>query len=527
MITVSSAEAQLQIVSGNRLSGGAGETVGPFTVQLVDQSGAPVTDQSIVWRVIPDNAASLSETVSTTDELGQATTSMTIQQVGVIKLVASQNDTSIEFLINSIAARPGLTDNQAAVGSSMDNLCLVLAEQQATAELSAAQQDLLMTCSNLVVESAVADSLTRLAPEEVAAQGTASIEAASTQLTNLNTRLVALRGGDTGMNLSGLTVNYAGISFNQRLFEGLYPVADKRRGGSAGDLDELQGRWGGFVNGSINFGEKDRTDREAGFEFDTSGITLGLDYRFNPQFVAGSALGFSRYDSDYSDAAGRLEMDAWNLSAYATYYHDNNLFVDGLFQYGSNSYDTERRINPIGGADQFGRGDTEGMEYSLNLSAGYEYRQHAMTLTPYARFSYTRVEIDGYTEQASNQSAAGFGSVLHIEDQVVKSSLLLLGGSFSYSFSTRHGVVIPQLSFEWEHQFEDDTRTINAGFAHDPTRSTFAIETDEVDTDYFNLGVGLTAVFAEGKSGYLFYETRMAQDNVSLNRINAGIRMEF
>ncbi|MEJ2622246.1 MAG: PKD domain-containing protein, partial [Candidatus Thiodiazotropha sp.] len=60
MITVSSAEAQLQIVSGNRLSGGAGETVGPFTVRLVDQSGAPVADQSIVWRVTPDNAASLS-----------------------------------------------------------------------------------------------------------------------------------------------------------------------------------------------------------------------------------------------------------------------------------------------------------------------------------------------------------------------------------------------------------------------------------------------------------------------------------
>jgi outer membrane autotransporter protein len=201
--------------------------------------------------------------------------------------------------------------------------------------------------------------------------------------------------------------------------------------------------------------------------------------------------------------------------------------VDGMIRYGSNSYDTERRINAAGAEDQFGRGDTEGVEYSFNLSAGYEYRHNAMTLTPYSRISYTHVEIDGYTEEASNQAAAGFGSVLHIEEQEVESLVLVVGGNFSYSFSTAHGVLIPQMRFEWEHEFEDDSRYINAGFVHDPTSSRFAIETDEVDKDYFNLGLGLTAVFSQGKSGYLFYESRIDQDNVSLNRINAGIRIEF
>jgi outer membrane autotransporter protein len=527
-ITIRSEESQLQIVSGSNLSGSTGDSVGPFTVQLLDSSGIPVTDRTIIWSVTPENAATLSETESTTDQEGQASTTMTIQQTGVIKLTATlTNIATVEFTINSIAQTPGLTDNQQAVGSSLDTLCPSLAEQQSSGELSEAEQDLLMTCSNLITETGTASTLTRLMPEEVAAQGTASMEAASTQLTNVNSRLVALRGGAVGMNLGGLTVNYAGINFNQRLFEGLIPKDKKPLGSAAGDTEELQGRWGAFINGNVNFGEKDGTDRETGFDFDTTGITLGLDYRFNSQFIAGGALGFSRYDSDYDEASGNLEMDAVSLSAYGTYFQDGNIYVDGLIQLGSNSYDTKRRINAAGAPDQFGEGDTDGMEYAFNISAGYEYRHDAMILSPYARLSYTRAEIDAYTEKASNPTTTGFGSVLYIDDQEVDSTVLVLGGNASYTISTTNAVLIPQLRFEWEHEFEDDSRYINARFVYDPTSTVFTIETDEVDRDYFNFGIGLSAVFAQGRTGYLFYETRLGQNDVSLHMINAGIRIEF
>jgi outer membrane autotransporter protein len=527
-ITVQGDESQLQIVTGSNLSGSSGDTLGLFTVKLIDPDGNPVSNRTIVWSVTPQSAATLSESESTTDQEGHASTSMTLQQTGVIKLIAAvPSITRVEFVINSIAETPGLTQNQQRVGSTLDDLCPALAEKQLSGTLSAAEQDLLMTCEDLVTEPGTATALSRLAPEEVAAQGSASIEAASTQHTNINTRLVALRRGDIGMNLGGLTVNYAGIAFNQRLFEGLLPKDKKARGSGAGDIDELQGRWGAFINGNVNFGEKDESQRESGFDFDTTGITFGLDYRFDHQFVAGAALGLSRYDSDYNDAAGNLEMDAWSLSAYGTYYKGDNIYVDGLIQIGANSYDTKRRINSAEAPDQFGLGDTDGREYAFNLSAGYDYRKNAWTLTPYGRLSYTRARIDAYTETASSPTAAGFGSVLHIEDQDLKSLVLVLGGNFSYTVSTPQAVLMPQLRFEWEHEFEDDSRFINARFVNDPTRSVFAIETDETDRDYLNLGLGISAVFSQGRTGYLFYETRLGQDDITLHRINAGLRIEF
>ncbi|MCG8021303.1 MAG: autotransporter domain-containing protein, partial [Candidatus Thiodiazotropha weberae] len=401
-ITVNRDDSQLEIVAGDNLSGSSGATVGPFTVQLTDLSGEPVADSIIVWSVIPENAALLTESESTTDQNGQASTTMTIQQTGVIKLEATLNTAKVEFVINSIAQTPGLSENEQSVGSSLDDLCPALLDKQASADLSAAEQDLLTTCNTLVSDSSTdaAATLALLAPEEVAAQGSASIEAATAQHTNVNTRLLALRRGDTGMNLSGLTVNYAGISFNRNLLNGLLPIDDPATGGGAGD-DALIGRWGAFINGTVNFGEMDDTEQESGFDFDTRGITFGLDYRFSNEFVAGGAIGYSRYDSDYNNASGNLEMDALSLSAYGTYYQNNNIYIDGLIQIGSNSYETSRRVNTQGSADQFGQGDTDGMEYAFNLGAGYEYHRNALTITPYGRLAYTRAEIDAYSEQAS------------------------------------------------------------------------------------------------------------------------------
>jgi outer membrane autotransporter protein len=519
---------QLQIVAGENLRGESGETVGPFTVQLLDFNGIPLVDRQITWRITPENAATLSGHDTTTNQEGQASTNVVIQQSGVLKLTATVGDvTEAEFVINSFTGVAGLTKNQRAVGSSLNNLCLSLSEKQATTELNAAEQDLLATCGDLASNPGVARELNRLAPEEVAAQGTASIEATTTQFANINTRLEALRGGDVGVDISGLTVNYADISFHERLFDGLLPVDEQAQGGAAGDTRTLVGRWGAFFNGTINFGEKDGSGDNAGFDFDTSGVTMGADYRFDRYFVAGGALGFTRHDSEYNESSGNLEMDAWNFSVYGTYYKDRNIYIDGLFQIGSSSYDTRRRINHTNSPDQFGLGNTDGKEYAFNLSVGHEYQRNELTFRPYGRIAYTRAEIDAYTEKASNYSVPGFGSVLRIGGQKIKSTILALGGNVSYNIHTQRAVVIPQASFEWEHEFGDDERFISARFVNDPTQTEFSVETDRVDRNFYNLGLGVSAVFPRGRSGYLFYETRLGQDDVSLHRINAGMRVEF
>jgi outer membrane autotransporter protein len=231
--------------------------------------------------------------------------------------------------------------------------------------------------------------------------------------------------------------------------------------------------------------------------------------------------------SDFNNSSGNMELDGVHLMAYGTYYQSESFYLDGLIKLGSNDYATRRRVSRNEKPLQEAAGDTDGLEYSMSLSGGYDYNQGGFSYGPYGRLSYTRAEIDAFTESASNPGAPGIGSVLSLSDQEVDSATAVLGGQVSYAISRPSGVFMPQARMEWEHEFSDGSRELSAQFVHDPSSSTFTITTDEPDRDYLNLGLGVSVVTAQGRSGFLYYETRLDQDSITQNWIKAGVRLEF
>ena len=55
------------------------------------------------------------------------------------------------------------------------------------------------------------------------------------------------------------------------------------------------------------FGDKDPTTNQIEYDFDTAGITFGLDYRFTDEFVAGLAVGYSNTDAKLGSNDGDLD----------------------------------------------------------------------------------------------------------------------------------------------------------------------------------------------------------------------------
>jgi hypothetical protein len=53
------------------------------------------------------------------------------------------------------------------------------------------------------------------------------------------------------------------------------------------------------------------------------------------------------------------------------------------------------------------------------------------------------------------------------------------------------------------------------------------VGTDDPDTDYFNLGAGVSAVFAAGRSAFIYYETSAGRDDITEHSIAGGLRFEF
>lgn len=384
--------------------------------------------------------------------------------------------------------------------------------------VTAAQRDLISTCSQFE------NANEQLTPYQALAQSTLALSIANQQFRNVKNRLMVLRRGLTGgIDSTGLTGDSSVPILPASLSQLGAPALG---GGAGGDEESPFDKLGIFVNGNFGVGDKDGTDRELGFEYDSQGVTAGIDYRFTDNFVLGTTFGYNSINSDFDAARGDLNLDGYSFSIYSTYYNDD-FYLDSIFSGGWNDYDTRRHIL-LPGFSQTADGNTEGNDYSFNITGGYDFHNDGLNYGPYGRISYQNIQIDGYREQPSNPDGPGFGSLATIDKQNAVSLQSALGGQLSYAVSTSFGVLMPTARAEWIHEFHDGSRPLNWRFSSVPSQSTpFSNASDGSDRNFANLGAGFSATFTHGASAFLFYEAMVGRENISEHSINAGVRAEF
>lgn len=293
--------------------------------------------------------------------------------------------------------------------------------------------------------------------------------------------------------------------------------------------DALGGRLGTFVNGTIQVGEKDKSDNELGFNFKGADLTGGIDYRFSDLFYLGMAFGYSNNSTEMNAQRGSLDMNGFNLIFYGSYYPAPGFFIDTNLNIGGNDYAQVRRIRYSSNqnVDQSATADYFGSQISLHVGAGYEWAVNAMTFSPYIQMQYARADVNGYRESIRDLNAPGSGWGLRIDDQEFQSLLATLGGEFNYAFSRSWGVIMPQLRLEFVNELNDDVHVVQGQFIGDPDKEKFRLPTDKPDSNYFNVGLGLSAVLPSGHTTYFFYQTILGYTDLTQHVFNIGYRWEF
>jgi len=103
----------------------------------------------------------------------------------------------------------------------------------------------------------------------------------------------------------------------------------------------------------------------------------------------------------------------------------------------------------------------------------------------------------------------------------------VLGAQVSYAFSQSFGVLVPQGQVGWVHEFENDSEQFSAVYVDDPNQNQLLAETNDPDRDYFELGLGVSAVFKRGTQAFVYYDTVLGFDDVTDHVFTVGGRMEF
>lgn len=547
----------LEVVSGDNQSVLPGDELDPLVLQASLQPDATglLEGLTINWRVFPVGSAVLENgNQTTTDASGQASNEITVVSRGFVSVIASvlatktdANDNQIGARINpppvelasteiaftvraGLFAAPGLTNNQAQTGQALDATCEALdGLVEALTPITAGQEDLLQTCRELETrldDGSVAAALDRLAPEEVFSLGDSVIDATDLQITNVYSRIFAIRSKRSdAFDLSGLNIDIQDQSIPGTVFEAAQNEIFS--GGAASDDDIGAGvGLGAYVNGSISVGEVDGDLNQRSADLSTNAVTVGADYQLSANTIIGTAIGLTNSETNFNSEEGGVDMSAVNWLLYGTYYQESRGYLDAVLDIGRTRFDITRQINLPGFERRLASGDTSANIVSLTLGAGFDARAGAFEFGPYGRISFTSANVEAYQEQSDSQGE-GFGSVLSLDAHSVQSTTASLGLQLSRAISTSRGVFIPQLRLEAEFEGNENKDGIRATFENDPSQTVFEIQGNPRDNNYINLGLGSTVVLANGTSGYLFYETRQMHEFVSQDWLKLGVRFEF
>lgn len=517
---------------------GDGQTLTPGTPSApmeltLNGNGVPLAGQTVTWST---SGGTLDSATTVTDAAGKTSNRVTVTGSGTTVVTASVptfNEfvgSSVTFTHNSnLAAQPNLSINEASVAEALDAACLTLGGSGA---LTPDEQDLVDQCNALILATtadpdAVGEALTAMLPDVAQTQADAGKAAVGAQFNNLNTRMVGLRSGAPVAQLSfaGLNLAMSGGSVP------LGPLGLSLLGATeTAPAEELQfEKWGFFVSGNIGRGESDPTRLTPRYDFDVEGLTAGVDYRWSDSVVLGVALGYTRQDTDLSGGQGSVEMQGFSLSGYSTWYHGNDWYLDSVVTLGNNSYDHARRIQyvlPGEIVDQVAKADSDGTDLSATLTFGRDFSRGAWNFGAYGRAAYSRLAFDEFEEEV-DASRNGSGLALSVDSRTVTGLSSTLGGKAAFTHSASWGILVPQLEVEWVHEYGSDTEAFRGYFLDDPTQTPILVLGDDLDNDYFRIGLGLSMVLTQGRSGFITYERLVARSGIDQQTLSLGFRWEF
>jgi autotransporter-associated beta strand protein len=415
-----------------------------------------------------------------TGQFQQVTGSFSNLQHINLTLEYEPNDVILEFTGTSFSGLSDLTPNEKAVAVALDNVVLNDQSNKALNYLDA-----------LSSAKSLRAAFDRIAPEEYAVIYQISTSSAKVQATSVEGRLDAIHAGPIPAGAGG-------------------PVgpADPNSPTPPTPPDAL---FGVYANTSGEFVSVADSSNAAGYNFDSGGFTVGADYRFEDNFVAGVLLNYTRTRADLVNN-GRLDADGIRAGLYASLF-GSGLYVNGFIGAGYNDYGMNRQ-----GLDAKVTGNTNGGEFNSFVQTGYDKKIGDFTVGPVAALNYTYTGLSSFQEQGSLDPL----SVDSYREQSVRTNI---GARATYQWHLGKYIIAPEIRATWQHEYADVVDSVTASMLFGSPR--FTVNSTPIGRDSLLLNVGFTLTITPQIVAYLYYDGELARMNYQANNIMMGFRVDF
>jgi uncharacterized protein with beta-barrel porin domain len=370
--------------------------------------------------------------------------------------------------------------------------------------------------------------------EEVSALSDNAIAANANQTKAVGNRMQVVNTGGGGgtVSVNGLNIRYGKQSIpTVALQEAVNAILGLAAGeGEEGDSFLDFGKLGIFIQGDLDFGDRDTQGNQTGYESDSWNLTIGGDYRFKDNLYGGLAFNFGETEVQYDTRGDESIIENWGMSFYGGWQITEEWYVDGLISYGNSDYSTLRNIEYTLNTGDFQatqRGDTTGTQLSYGINTGYMYSKNGFRFGPVLSFFYSDGTIDGFKEKAVKGSDAW---AFDVGEQSIQSTRVSAGLQMDYSWLTDFGVIVPGIraAYVREKEGSDDTITVRLanGDAFADGSSRFSIQNQKDDEGYYDISVNISGQFVMGVSGFVSYQFYQDYGGYTREGYSIGIRWD-
>ncbi len=293
-----------------------------------------------------------------------------------------------------------------------------------------------------------------------------------------------------------------------------------------------RGLWTVFATAKIEQIDKELTNFEPAFNSEGSGFTIGLDYRLKPELNIGLAVARNKQNGDFAQNGGEFDVADINFLIFGFYRFSEGSFMDTALSLSQRDIETTRRFlfedttgnNALLNTDTLVSSDNSAETLFFSVRGGHDWLlNNGVTLGLSSALQFEQLEIDGFTETGDTALTLTYLS----QDEEKLTGEVSLFGSMARSGSW--GVIAPQFTISYQHEFSDDQRDINAFFTEDqrtdPTVITFS--NDPPDRNYFRLNLGTSVNFQGGLAAFIDYSQQFGYDDYDRNAISLGVRKEL
>jgi fibronectin-binding autotransporter adhesin len=256
--------------------------------------------------------------------------------------------------------------------------------------------------------------------------------------------------------------------------------------------------------------------------YNFGGAAAGLDYRFDPRFLAGIGVGYTHGTQWVNSFVGQGWSDSVSVAAYGSF-TQGGFYLDALAGYAYFNNQLQRQILIPGLQQRTATGSTGANQFLGQAEGGYKlaiYAPAAATVTPFGR-----LQISSVTQNAFSESGAQSLS-LNVAQQTTNSLRTTIGADLASSIGLGNERKLDfAVRLGWQHEFADTGRPITAAFAGAPGNS-FTVFGATPARDSAVVGLQATTTIAAATQVYLRYDGGVGggTDNHALN---VGLRFTW